>query len=177
MSNSWWSRMIKSQALQRTTPSSAGIGPSSQGERGILYVRLSAFPARPAHLVDETVRPLLVEPDHPIPRVCRFMPSNPCGAVEHGRNYQRLTRLRCILIRCAIRRRHSSYSPLANDHPFATLNHFSRFWNPERVRLPEAWYKTIRWCPLSKRRLRATVRLLAAHAPSLYVRSSDPPCV
>ena len=49
------------------------------------------------HLVDETVRPLLVEPDHPIPRVCRSMPSNPCGAVEHGRNYQRLTRLRCIL--------------------------------------------------------------------------------
>jgi hypothetical protein len=29
MPNSWWSRMIRSQALQRTTPSIAGIGPSS----------------------------------------------------------------------------------------------------------------------------------------------------
>ena len=177
MSNSWWSRMIKSHP-----PAHDAI---ERRDQAVFHKASEEFFMFVCQLSRRARHTLLMRPSGPcsLNRIIQSRASaDPCRRIRAAPSSTAAItndRRACaaFFIRCAIRRRHSSYSPLANDHPFATLNHFSRFWNPERVRLPEAWYKTIRWCPLSKRRLRATVRLLAAHAPSLYVRSSDPPCV
>ena len=75
MPNSWWSRMIKSQALQRTTPSSAGIGPSSTRRARNALCSFVSLPGAPGDT-------LLMRPSGPYSlnritqsrSVCRSMP-------------------------------------------------------------------------------------------------------
>ena len=82
--------MIRSLARQRTTPWTAGIGPSvyDPGEKGSVHVVELGRRARRRN-VDETVRPLLVEADHPVtqrlaihPADLVFLTRNP---VKHSR--------------------------------------------------------------------------------------------
>src|SRR6516164_1912073 len=70
------------------------------GEKGLMTnVELGRHPRR--RNIDETVRSLLVEPDHPVPQRLTIHAANlrrlfPRGAVEHGRNRKQPSRLRRI---------------------------------------------------------------------------------
>src|SRR5262249_2058369 len=70
------------------------------GEKGLVHgVELRRHSWR--RNIDETVRSLLVEPDHPVPQrltihaanLCRLFPRGP---LEHGRNRQQPSRLRSV---------------------------------------------------------------------------------
>src|SRR3954469_1243153 len=135
--NSSCSRMIRSLARQRTTPWTAGIGPSStiRREKGFVHVVEFGRRARRRN-VDETVRPLLVEPDYPVTQrlaihpaeVRCFFTRNP---VQHRRKRQKPSRLRPILR--ALRKppnltgrvvRPNRHRLAHGKHPsFANLNH------------------------------------------------------
>ena len=88
--------------------------------------------------VDKAVGPLRVEPDHPVPQSLTVHPTDlggffSRGAVKHRRDRQKSACLRPIprplgkpanlapvkSVRTAIA------WPMANDPPFATLNHFA----------------------------------------------------
>ena len=66
--------MIRSQARQRTTPSTAGVGPSSTMRREKPCTRRQACAARRRANVDQLRPSLRVEPYHPSRSVCRSMP-------------------------------------------------------------------------------------------------------
>ena len=95
--------MIRSHARQRTTPSTAGIRtllhePSQKGP--VFLAKLGRY-ARGSN-VDQAVRPLLVEPDNPVPQRLTVHSANPrriltrCS-IEHRRNRQKPPRLRGVL--------------------------------------------------------------------------------
>src|SRR5215472_17793127 len=100
--NSSYSRMMRSHARQRTTPWIAGIGPSSTiRARKALCLELSLRRHSRRRDIDETVRSLLVEPDHPVSQRLTIHATDrgrlfPRGAVEHSRNRQQPSRLRSI---------------------------------------------------------------------------------
>src|SRR5262249_16965654 len=70
------------------------------GEKGLMCgVELGRHPRRRS--IDETVRSLLVEPDHPVPQRLTIHAANlrrllPRGAVEHGRNRKQAACLRSV---------------------------------------------------------------------------------
>ena len=67
MPNSWWSRMIRSQALQRTTPSIAGIGPSSTRRARNALCSFVSLPGAPGDaLLMRPSGPCSLKPDHPV---------------------------------------------------------------------------------------------------------------
>ena len=127
MPNSWWSRMIRSQALQRTTPSSAGIGPSSTRRA---RNALCSFVSLPGYtLLMILSGPCSLNRITQSRSVCRSMPPHlcgflPCGAVEHL-ELPTTTRLRCILyplrdlpnVTAPIAVRTAMARPMANDPP------------------------------------------------------------
>src|SRR5262245_29578118 len=129
--------MIRSHARQRTTPWIAGIGALlyDAGEKGLMNsVELGRHPRR--RNIDETVRSLLVEPDHPVPQrltihaanLCRLFPRGP---LEHGRNRQQPSRLRSVFrslgkpanLAGGIVRPHRNSMAHGKPPQFATLNH------------------------------------------------------
>ena len=127
------SRMIRSQARQRTTPSIAGIGPSHDpAEEGFLrVVELGRRAWR--RDVDETVRSLRCI-GSPSPAMSggpsrRIFAAPPRSPVEYGRKRQKPSRLRSIL--CASRKplnvtavsRVTHCSAHGKHPPFAILNH------------------------------------------------------
>ena len=86
--------------------------------------------------VDETVRPLLVEPDHPVPQRLTIHPADlrcvfPRGPIEHSRDRQQSSRL-CDILR-ALRKLANLAGRIVRPHrnclahgkhpPFAILNH------------------------------------------------------
>src|SRR5271168_5540686 len=88
--------------------------------------------------VDETVRPLRIEPDHPVPQRLTVHAADlrrllSRAAVEHRRDRKQSARLRRILhplrnppnIAARTVLRTTMARPMANDPPFATLNHFA----------------------------------------------------
>ena len=143
--NSSCSRTIRSQARQRTTPWTAGSGPRprSGGERLCAVVELGRRARR--RNVDETVRPLLVEPDYPVTQRLAIHPAelrcfftrNP---VQHRRKRQKPSRLRPILR--ALRKppnltgrivRPNRHRLAHDKHPsFANFNHVTGIWNPPK---------------------------------------------
>ena len=106
--------------------------------------------------IDETVRPLLVEPDHPIPQCLTIHPADlrrvfPRGPVKHSRDRQQPSRLRGIL--CAFRKQANLAGRIVRPHrnclahgkhpPFATLNHAARDLEiPHEFRRSAGWYNT-----------------------------------
>jgi hypothetical protein len=94
MPNSSCSRMVRSQARHRTTPWTAGIGPSSTilGRKPpVRRIELGRNAQR--QNIDETVRSLIIEPDHPVSQRLPIHPSDlgrlgPRGSIEHRRNRQ-----------------------------------------------------------------------------------------
>ena len=89
--------------------------------------------------VDETVRPLLVEADHPVPQRLAIHPADlrcvlPRGPIEHSRDRQQPSRLRGILrplrklanLAGRIVRPHRNRLAHGKHPPFATLNHAAR---------------------------------------------------
>src|SRR5258708_19759271 len=113
--------MIRSHARQRTTPWIAGIGPSSTiRARKALCVSLSLGGSTGRRNVDQTIRPLLVETDHPVPqrlavhaRVRRRLP--PRAPIEHGGDRQQPARLRGVLL--LLRQQANLRRRTANSHP------------------------------------------------------------
>src|SRR5439155_19175121 len=116
-------------------------------DRTLLYDPSEKGPVRMVELgqharrrdVDETVRPLRVEPDHPVPQRLAIHPADlrrvfPRGPIEHSRNRQKPSRLRDIL--CALRKLANLADRIVRPYrnclahgkhpPFATLNHAAR---------------------------------------------------
>jgi len=92
MPNSSCHRMIRSQARHRTTPWTAGIGPSST---------IRARNARRRN-VDETVRSVIIEPDHPVSQRLPIRPADlgrlgSRGSIEQRSDRQQPARLRDVL--------------------------------------------------------------------------------
>ena len=132
--------MIRSHARQRTTPWTAGIGPSfTIRARKALCVSSSLGGTPGEGILMRPSGPLLVEPDHPIPQCLTIHPADlrrvfPRGAVKHSRDRQQSSRLRGIL--CAFRKLANLAGRIVPPNrnclahgkhpPFATLNHAAR---------------------------------------------------
>ncbi len=103
-------RMIRSQARHRTTPWIAGVGSSSTIRAGKARCVASSLGGTPRRgNVDETIRSLLFEPDHPVPQRPPIHPANlgrlgARGSIKYRRDRQRPPRLRSILRGLASRR-------------------------------------------------------------------------
>jgi hypothetical protein len=120
--NSWWSRMIKSQALQRTTPSIAGIEPSStRPARNALCSPVSLSGAPGDDLLMRPSDPCSLNRITQSRGVCRSMPPilaassrvAPSSAAAIANN----RRTCAALHRCATRRTSRSYSPSVTRSP------------------------------------------------------------
>jgi hypothetical protein len=103
--------------------------------------------------IDETVWPLLVEADHPVPQRLAIHPANrrrafPRGPIEHRRNRQKPARLRGILgtlrklPNLASRIVRPNRNGLAHGKlpPFAILNHPAADSRTRRVSQSADWY-------------------------------------
>src|SRR5262249_20189881 len=105
------------------------------GEKGLVPgVELGRHPRRGD--IDETVRPLFVEPDHPVPQRLTIHATDrgrlfPRRAVEHGRNRQQPSRLRSIFrslgktanLAGGVVRPHRNGPAHGKPPQFAILNH------------------------------------------------------
>src|ERR1700675_1849575 len=108
------------------------------GEKGPVRIVELGWHARRRN-VDETVRPLLVEADYPVPQRLAIHSADlgrvfPQGSVKHSRNRQQPARLRDILrplrkpanLDGRIVRPHWNRLAHGKHPPFATLNHAAR---------------------------------------------------